>query len=215
MVRQKEAERRDSSGAVSPVPGNGGAGAGEVTPVAPTARKDYRSQIESYAKDALAGHVLTVVRTDGEGKPFVWKVRNPEPVKWSYWYFVAELPGAIVQYGDIGGLIIEAGQGYDLGWLDGAMGSMDYVLEKSKAKRDHFVEELFKEYLAEHGHAVADYEGYEDFVTDTGDTEAYECVHDWPAEALWAYWALHKFVELRRAEHAALAATEAPACPTT
>lgn len=172
-----------------------------------TARKDYRAQIEGYAKDALNGHVLTVVRADGEGKPFVWKVRNPEPEKWSYWYFVAELPGAIVQYGDIGGLIIEAGQGYDLGWLDGAMGSMDYVLGKSKSKRDHYVEELFKQYLVEQGHDPDEYEGFADFALDTGDTEAYEATHDWPSDTLWAYWALYKFVELRRAEKAA--------CPTT
>jgi len=173
-----------------------------------TPRKAYRSQIEDLAKEALAGHVLTVVRADGDGKPFVWKVCSADPAKWPYWYFVAELPGAIVQYGDIGGLMIEAGQGYDLGWLDGAMGSMDYVLGKSKAKRDYFVEELFRAYLVEHDYSVDDYESYEDFVIDTGNTEAYECVHDWPSEALWAYWALHKFVELRRAEKAA-------ACPTT
>jgi hypothetical protein len=162
-----------------------------------TARKGYREQTEGFAKKALADHELTVARADANGKPFVWKVRNPAPEKWAYWYFVAELPGAIVQYGDIGGLIVEAGQGYDLGWLDAAMGSMDYVLGKSKSKRDHFVEEMFKEYLVENGYVV-DYESYEDFVSDTGNSEVYESTHDWSSDTLWAYWALHKFVELRR-----------------
>lgn len=175
-----------------------------------TARKGYREKIEGYAKEALAKHELVVVRADASGKPFVWKVRTSDPDKWSYWYFVAELPGAIVQYGDIGGLMIDAGQGYDLGWLDGAMGSLDYVLGKSKSKRDYFVEEMFMEYLVEHGHNVDAYEGYADFVNDTYDVKAYECVHDWPSDALWGYWALHKFVELRRAATSA----EIPVCPT-
>lgn len=159
----------------------------------------YREQIKGFAAKAFDGHVLAVVRQDKDGKAYVWKVRNPEPEKWSYWFFVAELPGAIVQYGDVGGVLIEAGAGYDIGWLNGAIGSLDYVLEKSKHRRDHFVEEKFKAFLIEHGHTPDEFEGYEDFVLETGDSDAYESCHDWPSEALWGYWALNTFINLYRA----------------
>jgi hypothetical protein len=176
--------------------------------------REHRESIKKYAEDAFKNHTMKVVGTVQVKKPalhdpaetmievapYVWKLHCADPAAWSYWYFVAELPGAIVQYGDVGGLFIEAGKGYDLAWLDGAMGSLDYVLSKSKHKRDFFVEEKFKEYMREHGLDPGDYEGYADYALETGDSEAYESCHDWPSEALWAYWALHKFVELRRAQ---------------
>lgn len=175
-----------------------------------SARQAYRSQIEGFAKQAFADHAIDHTWKDEAGKPYAWKVRNADPKEWSHWYMIAELPGAIVQYGDVGGLVIEAGRGYDLDWLSGAIESLAYVLEKSKARRDYFVEEMFKEYLLESGHDVSDYQTYADFVSDTGDTEAYERCHDWPADTLWAYWALRRFIELRRAE-----TIRAATCPTT
>jgi hypothetical protein len=164
--------------------------------------RDHRKQIEEAAQRALKDHVMAAVGHTNIGNtasPYVWKLQSSNKEAWAYWYYVAELPGAIVQYGDIGGMLIEQGRGYDLNWLDGAMGSLDYVLGKSKCKRDTFIEDDFKAYVTEHGKDPDDFECYEDYAMETGDTEAYQCCHDWSADTLWAYWALHKFVELRRA----------------
>jgi hypothetical protein len=175
--------------------------------------RDHRKHIEEAAKRALKDHTMSVKgvasvekramhdpkQTMQELGAYVWLCRSADKATWAHWYYVAELPGAIVQYGDVGGLLIEQGRAYDLKWLEGAMGSLDYVLSKSKAKRDTFIEDDFKAYLVEHDKDPDDYECYEDYALQTGDTEAYECCHDWSADTLWAYWALWKFVELRRA----------------
>ena len=177
------------------------------------ASKEHRAQIADAAQRALKHHVLiTKGLSSGDVavpynpleakmglRPYVWLCRHEDRSSWPYWFYVAELPGAIVQYGDIGGLLIEQGSSYDLEWLSGAINSMDYVLSKSKAQRNYFVEDAFKEYVKEHGHDPDEFECYEDYVMQTGNGEGYEVCHDWSADTLWAYWALRRFCELRRA----------------
>lgn len=176
-------------------------------------RREHREQIADAAKRALKDHIIEVRGVASMTKPepsnpsvpkedlgpFVWLCKNKNPSSWPYWFYVAELPGAIVQYGDIGGMLIEQGQAYDLNWLAGAIDSMDYVLSKSKAQKNYFVEDAFKAYVIEHGHDPDEFECWEDYAMQTGDSEGYEACHDWSADTLWAYWALHRFCELRKA----------------
>ena len=171
--------------------------------------RDHRQSIADAAKRAFKSHIIAVKGVasvdmttpcnqlesrSGLG-PYVWECRNP--ASWPYWFMVAELPGAIVQYGDVGGLLIEQGTAYDLSWLEGAINSMDYVLEKTKFKPNAFMEDKFKAYVREQRLDPENYECYEDYVLQTGDSEAYSACHDWPADSLWSYWALHTFCRLR------------------
>lgn len=169
-------------------------------------RREHRDQIKTIAEREFAHHKL-IVKGISQGdptsdmmehKPYVWLCRSTEP-QLGYWFFVAELPWAIVQYGDVGGLMISQGSAYDLRWLEGSIESMDYVLEKSDKKKDYLVPELFEARVREHGHDPDNYQGFADYVLQTGDTDAYESCHDWAIGTLWGYWALRKFVELRKA----------------
>jgi hypothetical protein len=111
-------------------------------------------------------------------------------------------PGVIVQWGDIGSLVIAQGSNYGLQWLEGAIKSIDYVLKKSMAKPTEFVPEMFQEYVREH---KPDFEYWYDgsepdmqrYWEETGDAEVGSCSRDYPRDAIEGYWALSKFIELR------------------
>ena len=101
-------------------------------------------------------------------------------------------------YGDIGELIIAQGPSYNLEWLQKAIKSMDYILEKSSFKRNDFIEENFAKALRERGEDPEKFSSYaEHYLGETADSDLYEVCHDWPSTALWTYWALHKFIELK------------------
>ncbi len=165
-----------------------------------SARHGHRKQIEELARDAFKDHVLEEKAWDKEGAPYVWWCARPGSHFYSFLVMVG--PGCIVQWGDVGGLVIAQGRGYGLSWLEDSIGSMSYVLEKSKAKRDEFVPELFQEYVREHKPGFQfQYDGSEPdlqhYWEETGDSEVGDCSRDYPSDALWAYWALHTFVRLR------------------
>lgn len=172
------------------------------------ARQDHRAEVQSYAKEAFKDHVLEAVSRDDKGKPYAWVCMKPGTGIYRFW--VMEGPGCIAQWGDVGGLMIAQGSSYKLPWLEGSVGSLDYVLGKSKFTKSEFVTELFQAYLSErrvdasdagkpldfkleHG---GDEEDMRRYYEETGDYEVGECSRDWPADALWAYFALEKFIEL-------------------
>lgn len=156
----------------------------------------HRQTIEHFAKEAFATHELTVQSRTSDNKPYLWRCQRPGT--WNYGYFVAELLGAVIVYGDIGELIIAQGPSYNLEWLEKAINSMGYVLEKSTFRRDHFVEESFASVVRERGKDPEKFGSYAEYYLETGDSDVYEACHDWSPTALWTYMALHKFVELKR-----------------
>lgn len=89
---------------------------------------DERTRIRAAAEAAFADHAIE------QRRPGVW--RCAKPGTWHMGFHVAELPGAIAIWGDIGSMLVDpAGAGYDVEWLRGSIRSMDYVL--SKATRVH------------------------------------------------------------------------------
>lgn len=143
-----------------------------------------------------------------EIRPCLWRCGRPDTGMCSFW--VAEMPGCIVQWGDIGGITIAAWGGYDLAWLEKAIDSIDYVFEKSTAKRTRFVASAFAEYIRsneinfekEVGRPLDEdptWEDYDEYVHASYDSEVFECSHDYETDAFWAYAALKKFCELRKA----------------
>jgi hypothetical protein len=89
-----------------------------------------RAQIEQFAGEALAAHVVRVV-SGGEG---VRVYRCSRPGTSVYSFTVAVLPNTVVFYGDIGEAILRMHAGKrvqdTLEWLWGAVDSEGYLLEK-------------------------------------------------------------------------------------
>lgn len=171
-----------------------------------SARHDRRADIERIAKQSFENHVLTPVSHDATGQPYAWRCAQPGTSQ--YAFYVMEGPGCIVQWGDVGDLLIAQGRGYDLAWLEDAINSMDYVLGKSIARQSEFIDEMFQEYVREHAPDFEfEYDGSEmdahRYYEETGDSEFSSCSRDWPGDVLWAYWALHTFVRLRKAARGA------------
>jgi len=163
--------------------------------------RDRRVEIRRNAKEAFEEHILNTVSHDDKGKPYAWVCTRPGTVVYRFW--VMEGPGCIVQWGDVGGLVITQGPSYRLTWLEGAMGSMDYVLGKSTSSRTEFVPEMFQTYVQEHEPGFqftsdGDELDLMHYQETTGDIEAGTCSRDWSADVLWAYCALEKFVVLLR-----------------
>lgn len=167
-----------------------------------SARQQHRDHIAALAKQSFADH--TIIREVKTEELSYWCVGKPSTS--FYRFHVTTSPGCIVQYGDVGGLYIAQGVRYGLPWLTDAINSMDYVLEKTNHKKDHFYEEMFAEVLAEHRTEdgedpfETEYEGgypdYMRFMMEHPDREAHYSCHDWSSDALWGYWALHTFVRL-------------------
>ncbi len=178
-------------------------------------RLSERKKLLESAAGAFKAHVLTVDVLDNRMRPVAWRCGVPDSRIYSF--HVAELPGCIAQWGDVGGLLIEQGRGYDVEWLMGAVGRgghIDYMLGKVKAEKTRFVPELFQEYLADHGdpkvmHRLFGgkrrsleyaHEDYVEYAQCSGDTEIGEYCFEYSLDVLWGAAALVKFVELLRKE---------------
>lgn len=120
-----------------------------------------------------------------------------------YLFRVGELPGAIVLWGDIGSLIIDAGMDYNISWLRGSIKSYRYVLEKSSlSKKDWFYPGEFKELAVERelNELIEDgdwsEEAFKEYSQSSGDCDAADAVYGYSPDILWRYQGLKKFTEL-------------------
>lgn len=190
-----------------------------------SARRKQREKIFKMAAESFEGHILERKIIADITKPalhdpsqemierrtITWRCGRPDTNMYSFW--VAELPGCIVQWGDVGGLMIPQWGGYDIEWLRRSINSVDYVLEKAKAEKSRFVPEMFAEYLRELESFDCEelfgvpldkldpsYENFVVFMESGHDTEAGYCCYDYPPDVLWAYAALKRFCELLSAQ---------------
>ena len=81
-----------------------------------------RKQIHEFAVDGFKDHRVKLLR------PGAWKCSRVG--SWVYGFIVAELPGALVIYGDLGEAIFRPADTDVMPWLRGAVGSADYLVSK-------------------------------------------------------------------------------------
>lgn len=105
-------------------------------------KRDLREDIEMLAESAFKKHTLV-----WEEKTRTWYCG--EPGTGIYHFRVAELPGCIAVWGDIGNMMI-LGRGYGLEWAAGSIHSTDYFLSKTNKQKDQYYASLFKEHLIYH-----------------------------------------------------------------
>lgn len=109
----------------------------------PMTYKESKEDVRRLSVTEFKDHVLT------EEHPKVWRCGRPDSIIFSF--RVAELPGAIIIWGDLGTMVIDAGKDYTISWLKGAIHSRNYVLEKSSTARERsFYEGDFRNWILEY-----------------------------------------------------------------
>lgn len=181
-------------------------------------KKETKTVVSELAVDAFKDHILTF-----ESDSRTWKCHNQE--SGYYWFRIAELPGAVLIWGDIGTMTI-IGRGYGLEWIAGSVNSPEYLLSKTTKRRDWFYCGEFKQYLtdrveeakqesAESGDARSakrlseaakdfvsasyydfDLVSYNEYMSARMDTDAHDTVYGYDSEAYWLLEALKVFSKL-------------------
>lgn len=158
--------------------------------------------IQRAADEAFSQHILAKMETH-------WECFNKDSSFYSF--KVAMMPGAILLWGDIGTMVIDSGEEYNLDWLTRHTDSMPYILSKiSLVKSNYFYSGEFRSYiLGNNNREVMSYLGddwseysYLRYQMKYGDADIGDSVYGYNPAALWGYQALKKFVELLRTNNA-------------
>lgn len=117
-------------------------------------------------------------------------------------------------WGDLDTFTIDAGHGYDLAWMKGAIRSPSYFLSKSRTlNKDTYFPGDFKAYLEDDLVEYAEDSAYaerlqeaqmddfsedalREYITETGNVDLTDVVYGYSAQAWWGYEAMALFVRL-------------------
>lgn len=164
-------------------------------------KKNHRAQIAELAKQAFAKHTLEQLG------PKRWRCWNGTGF---YAFRIYELPDTVLLRGDIGTFVIDANGDYDLDWLENAIKSPDYVLEKCSLERktcylrDEFRRWVLERCNKEERRWAEDYNYDElawhkvslNYYERTGNSEIPQ-PYDFDSRAFWCLAAFERFFALR------------------